>query len=242
MGYDTSKSFCRETPAWEALMGEWKNTILRCLLAVGGLVLFAFGTYLAIRGNVGLAPWDALNQGLSLQLPISYGTASVVVSVLIIGVDLLLGERIGLGTILDAFIVGKTVDLFQWLDFIPQQNTFGMGVILLVIGMFLEALGQYLYMRAALCCGPRDALLVGLGKRVPKVPIGGVNIVLLVVVLAIAWVLGGSVGWGTLIAAVGIGVCQQIVFRLLRFEPRNVVHENLLQTIKRLGGKKEAQG
>ena len=96
----------------------------RCVLAGAGLILFSYGFFLQLQANMGLAPWNALNQGLSFQFGFSLGTASILMSVLIIVIDLLMGETIGLGTILDALIVGWFTDLFVWCNFPAPQTAF----------------------------------------------------------------------------------------------------------------------
>ena len=99
------------------------------------------------------------------------------------------------------------------------------------------AVGMWIYMRAAQGCGPRDSLLVGLGKRMPKVPIGVVEIILWSAVTLAGWLLGGPVGIGTLISTFGAGAVMQIVYNLLRFEPRNIVHMDVFETTRLLLGK-----
>lgn len=202
----------------------------RVLLAVAGLILFALGTYLQMQANIGLPPWHALNQGLTLHFPISFGSASILVSLTVVICDLLLRESIGLGTILDALVVGWGVDFFLWLDCVPSQTSLVPQLLLLLAGLVVTCLGQYLYMKAALSCGPRDALLVALGKRVPRIPIGAVNILMTSAVLLVGFLLGGQVGTGTVISLFGTGIVMEWVFRLLRFDPRVVEHEGLLQT------------
>ena len=204
----------------------------RCLLASAGLILFSYGFFLQLQANMGLAPWNALNQGLSFQFGFSLGTASILMSVLIIVIDLVMGETIGLGTILDALIVGWFTDLFVWLNFPVPQTRFLPQLATLLIGIVLCCLGQWLYMLAGLSCGPRDALLVALGKRVPNIPIGTVNIVLCLAVLAVGVALGSPFGLGTVIATFGTGAIMNLIFKLLRFEPRSVTHEGLGQTVK----------
>ncbi|NLO86336.1 MAG: hypothetical protein GX096_13090 [Clostridiales bacterium] len=210
-----------------------KNLGTRILRATAGLVFFAVGVYLTIQANIGLSPWDCFAMGVSKQLPITYGQASIVISFLILGVDLLLGERIGIGTILDAFVIGIVIDLLQSTGIVPAQTSVPVGIVMMIIGLFIMSFGQYIYMTACLCCGPRDAMLVGIGKRLSKTPIGAVNVLILVCVLLVGWMLGGKVGIGSLIASVCIGVTMQIVFKLLNFEPRNLKHESLWDTFKR---------
>ena len=203
----------------------------RSLLASAGLLLFAFGFYLQLAANIGLSPWTALNQGLSNHLPITFGQASILVSVFIVASDLLMHETIGLGTILDAFLVGWGSDLFIALELVPYQTEFLPGLGVLVVGMVVSCLGQWIYMLAGLSCGPRDSFLVALGKRLPRLSIGWVNILLNLMVAIIAFFLGGQIGLGTVISLFGIGIVMDLVFKIVRFEPRNVVHEGLMETI-----------
>jgi len=210
------------------------NRLWRMALAAVGLVFFSFGLYLQLVADVGLAPWQALNEGLFLHLPITFGQASILISLVVVAADLLLREPIGMGTILDALVVGWATDFFLWLDPVEKPGSFLMAVVLLLLGTVAACVGQYIYMKAALSCGPRDALLVAVGKRLPKIPIGTVNILMTAVVLAVGWALGGTVGVGTVITLFGTGIIMDLVFKVLRFEPRSVVHEGLVQTLAAL--------
>ena len=146
--------------------------------------------------------------------------------------DLLMKETIGLGTILDALLVGWGSDLFIALELVPYQTKFIPGLGVLVIGLAVSCVGQWLYMLAGLSCGPRDAFLVGLGKKLPRLPIGRVNIILNLAVALVAFLLGGQIGLGTVIALLGTGIIMDAVFKIVRFEPRSVTHEGLLDTIR----------
>lgn len=207
------------------------NRLRRCLLASVGLLLFALGFYMQLSANVGLSPWTALNQGLSMRLPITFGQASITVSVIIIIADLLMKESIGIGTILDAFLVGWASDLFISIGLIPEQTRFLPGLGILIAGLTISCFGQWIYMLAGLSCGPRDSFMVALGKRLPRLTIGTVNIIQCLIVSAIAWLLGGQIGIGTVIALFGTGIIMDLVFKLVRFEPRSVTHEGLGGTI-----------
>lgn len=215
------------TPLLSFLLDRLK----RSLLASAGLMLFAFGYYLQLVANIGLSPWTALNDGLSIHLPITLGQASIIISIIIVISDVLMKERIGLGTLLDTFVVGWGMDLFTALDFIPYQTKFLPGLLILFIGTVAACVGQWFYMTAALSCGPRDAFLVALGKRLPKLSIGTVNILLCLTVSVIAFLLGGQIGLGTIITLFGTGVVMDAVNKLVRFEPRNVVHEGIAETV-----------
>ncbi|MBQ9828242.1 MAG: hypothetical protein IJM62_06135 [Lachnospiraceae bacterium] len=211
-----------------------KGVLLRWFIIVCGLFVFAFGCHLSIKAGIGVAPWDCLGMGMSNHLPFNYGVCMMISSVIILIIDILMKERIGFGTIIDAFITGNFVQLFNDIDLLPEPAGMHISVIYIVIGMFIMALGQFIYMKCAQGCGPRDYLLVAIGKRMRKVPIGLVQILLWGVVLLVGWLLGGPVGVGTLITTFGCGIAMQIVFSLLKFEPRDVEHLDVIQTIKLL--------
>ena len=98
---------------------------------------------------------------------------------------------------------------------------------------------MWIYMKAGQCCGPRDSLLVGIGKRLPRLPIGLVEILLWAAVLLVGWLLGGPVGIGTLISTFGAGAVMQVVYNILHFEPRDIKHRNVIEVTGVLVGKKE---
>ena len=127
-----------------------RGLLFRTAQAAAGLALFSFGVYLTIQANIGLAPWDCLSMGLSYHLPITYGTAAILISCVIVVIDLLLRERIGIGTLLDAAICGLSVDFFSALKLVPAQSGLLSGIPLMVAGMFVMSFGQYVYMRACL--------------------------------------------------------------------------------------------
>lgn len=215
--------------------------VLQWLQIVVGLLVFSFGVHLTIFANIGLAPWDCLGMGIAANTPLNYGLAMTTTSVLILCIDLLLRERIGYGTIIDALLTGNFVQFFNDLNPLPANDSLPLGIALMLVGFAFMAVGMWIYMSAGQCCGPRDALLVGLGKRLPQVPIGAVQIVLWSAVTAVGWLLGGPVGIGTLISAFGAGTVMQLVYNLLRFEPRDVVHLSVAQVTRSLASD-EAQG
>ncbi|MBQ3904655.1 MAG: hypothetical protein II744_06730, partial [Eubacterium sp.] len=142
---------------------------------VFGLLIFALGVHLTIRANLGLAPWDCLGMGVSYHTPLNYGLAMTVMSVVILIIDVLMKEKIGFGTVIDALLTGNFVQLFNDIDPFPETKNVFTGILIILAGLALMAIGQYFYMKSAQCCGPRDALLVGLGKRLHKLPIGAVQ-------------------------------------------------------------------
>jgi uncharacterized membrane protein YczE len=210
-----------------------KGILFNCIRAAVGLMCFGVGTYMTIQAGIGAGPWDTLNLGLSNTFGILYGTASIIVSCVIILIDaLILREPIGLGMILDAIIVGKTVDLCNYLAFIPKQDNIWIGIPMMLVGLFIMGMSQYFYMAAALSCGPRDTLFVGLNKRYRKIPIGIYSLIILCIVTFIGWRLGGPVGIGTIIFALSSGPLMQLAFKIMHFDAATIQHQNLIQSLK----------
>ena len=201
--------------------------LLDCLRVVVGLFVFAAGVHLTIFANIGLAPWDSLGMGMSYHLPLNYGLSMTAMAVAILAIDLAMGEKVGLGTVIDALLTGNFVQLFNDLNPLPANESLVAGFVIMVCGFAVMAAGMKLYMEAGLGCGPRDALLVGLGRRLPHIPIGAVEIGLWSTVTLAGWLLGGPVGLGTLVAALGAGAVMQVVYDLIGFEPRDVTHRGL---------------
>lgn len=197
-----------------------------------GLFLYALGIYLSIQANIGLAPWDAFSMGISIVTGLSFGDVVVLTGILIIGLDFFLKEKIGYGTLLNAILIGTFLDLISFLAPIPQMNGYFSGISMLLLGQMIISFASYLYIGAALGCGPRDALMVALCKRVPKAPVGLVRGLLEGTVLLIGWLLGAKVGIGTVIAVFGIGFVIQWTFHLLRFNVKSLEHESFADTTK----------
>ncbi|WP_031555694.1 membrane protein, partial [Oribacterium sp. FC2011] len=162
-----------------------KDTIFGWIRIIAGLFIFAFGVHLTIFANIGLAPWDCLGMGLSYHTPLNYGLSMTLIAVTVLGIDLLLKEKIGYGTIIDALLTGNFVQLFNSINPLPLNNNRWLGIGIMLVGFVFMALGMAVYMKSEQCCGPRDALLVGLGKRMQKIPIGIVEVFLWAVVLLV---------------------------------------------------------
>ena len=214
----------------------WRQAAAGWLRIVLGLLIFALGVHLTIYANIGLAPWDCLGMGIAKHTPFNYGISMTLIAVTVLFIDILLKERIGFGTVIDALLTGNFVQMFNTIDPVPENNDTLLGVVVMLAGFVFMALGMWVYMSAEQCCGPRDALLVGLGKRLPMVPIGLVEILLWAVALLIGWLLGGPVGIGTLISTFGAGLVMQLVYSLIHFDPRTLKHKDIIETAKMLSG------
>ncbi len=214
-----------------------KEILRGMLIAAVSLFLNGLGVYLTIHAAIGVGPWDVLNIGLSKTLGILYGNASITVGFIILGIDILLREPIGIAMIIDTLVVGKAVDFFNWIDVVPVPGTLVGSIIMMIIGLFIMGYTQYGYMWASLGCGPRDTLLVGLKRHAGRFPIGGVSIVLLSLVTLIGWLLGGPVGIGTIICAFLAGPIMQFAFWTVGFVPTEVKHQNILKSFRIIFGK-----
>ena len=206
---------------------EWLKIVL-------GLLVFAFGVHLTIYANIGLAPWDCLGVGISYHTPLNYGLSMTAIAVIILIIDILLGERIGYGTIIDALLTGNFIQMFNGLNPFPVNNNLWLGIAIMIFGLAFMAIGMLIYMKGAQGCGPRDALLIGLGKRMSRIPIGIVEILLWSLVLLVGWLLGGPVGVGTLISTFGAGIVMQLIYNALHFEPRKIVHRDIFEVTREL--------
>ena len=209
------------------------NRIVRILFTATSMLFISFAIYLQQKPAIGLSPWNALSEGISRTFPfITFGMASSGIGLMIILVDILLHEKIGVGTFLDAIVIGAGTDLFDAIDILPELNSYFTRIPVFLTGLALLCFGQFLYMYNGLSCGPRDSLLVALGKRFPKVTIGTINNIIFAIVLIVSWLLGATIGIGTVIAVFGNGKIMDMVFSLVSFEPRKVKHEDVITTLK----------
>jgi uncharacterized membrane protein YczE len=209
-----------------------RNILFNSLVAIVSLFVNGFGIYLTMRANIGASPWDVFNLGLSKTFGILYGTASIGVSLAILLIDILLKEPIGIAMFIDAVVVGKSVDFFNFIDVVPKANGIAISILMMTIGLFIIGYTQLFYMRSSLGCGPRDSLLIGLKKRIKKLPIGVVSIAILGTATFIGYLLGGPVGVGTIICTLCAGPIMQFAFQSLRFDATTVKHQNLKESFE----------
>lgn len=202
---------------------------------LGGLAVSAVGIVMMLQANVGLEPWSVLHQGMAQSMGISYGTASIIVGGVAVGAAAVCGEGFGIGTIANIVICAMLIDLLLATGLIPQMSGIFSGLLMLAAGLELLALGTWLYMRARLGAGPRDALMVALARNTRR-SVGLCRAVVELIAIAVGWWLGGPVGIGTVVAAVGLGSLFNLNFRLLRFPAATIRQENLAQTLRKIRG------
>ncbi|WP_246186981.1 YczE/YyaS/YitT family protein [Microlunatus speluncae] len=183
-----------------------------------GLLLYGFSLAMMLRGDLGLPPWDVLAQGLSRWIPVSFGTITIGVGALVLLLWLPLRQRPGLGTLSNVIVVGLAIDLGLWL--IPAQSDWPVRIALLVGGIVLNGIAGATYIGSQFGPGPRDGLMTGLAARTGR-SLRLIRTGIEIVVLIIGFLLGGTVGVGTVAYALAIGPLVQLFLRwtAVRLEP-----------------------
>ena len=169
-----------------------------------GLSLFGLGEGLLIVSFTGASPWSVLAQGISLNINLSIGTITLLISLAVLVLWIPLGQKPGMGTIFNALIVAIMIDLC--IKFVPTPSNYIHQLILAIISVITVGIGGGIYLVSNLGAGPRDGLMIGL-QKLTKLPIAVVRAALEISAVSFGWYLGGTVGIGTLLFAFGIGPC-----------------------------------
>ena len=193
---------------WTAI-SPWSISVRRFAILFLGLFLFGIGDALLIVSNIGNSPWTVLSQGVSRQLDISIGRATLLVSLFVLALWIPLREKPGLGTLANILIIAAAIDI--GVRFIPDQEIFIFEILYVLLGITLVGLGSALYITCGLGSGPRDGWMTALHRRT-GLPVGRVRLSIEVLVLITGWALGGVVGLGTALFALLIGQAVAISF------------------------------
>jgi len=181
-----------------------------------GLVLFGVGIALMVIANLGLSPWEILHQGISRRTGIPIGTVGILTGIIVLLLWIPLRERPGIGTIANVFLIGIVIDLTLWVG--PESmDQLWQRWVLLLGGVLLIGIGTGLYIGTDLGPGPRDGLMTGLARR--GIHIGLARGSIEITVLVVGWFLGGTVGYGTVIFAFGMGPLVALFLPRLSLEP-----------------------
>ena len=183
---------------------NFKPKFLTLFFCCFGLMLFGLGEGLLIVSFTGASPWSVLAQGISLNVNISIGMITLLISIAVLILWIPLGQKLGIATILNALIIALMIDLC--IKFVPTPSSYYNQLILGVVSVITIGFGGGIYLIANLGAGPRDGLMVGLQKKT-NLPIALVRATIEITVVSIGWYLGGIVGVGTLLFAFGIGPC-----------------------------------
>jgi uncharacterized membrane protein YczE len=204
---------------------------LRIIKLFIGLFTLAVGIVMAINANLGLSPWDAFNQGAAKTTHITMGQANTIVGFAILIINRFLGERIGWGTVSNMLFVGLFIDFLIFNNLIPVFSGLVLRILLLLLGLFMIGIASYLYISAGFGTGPRDGLMVALTAKTGK-SVRFIRNTIEVGVLIAAYLLGGSIGVGTVISALAIGYIIQFVFKIFKFDANKVEHRYIDKDMK----------
>lgn len=185
-----------------------------------GLMLYGFGLALIVEAQIGLPPWDVFAKGISIQLGTTYGVASVIVSALVLLAWIPLKVKPGIGSILNAILIGLWSDVF--IPMIPKVENYFSDLGQFLFGMAIVATATGLYITSYLGSGPRDGLMIGTQKLLGWA-LWQIRTMYEVLVLALGWLMGGQVREGTLIFAVCIGILMQVSLRLFNYDEKKKI-------------------
>ncbi|MBX5474494.1 MAG: hypothetical protein IRZ20_05720 [Thermoleophilia bacterium] len=195
-----------------------------------GLVLYGLSSSLLVLAGLGLDPWDVFHQGLARHTPLAIGTWAIVVGALVLLLWIPLRQRPGIGTLSNVVVIGAVMDVV--LAVTPTPRALGWRVVCLVAGVVLSGVATGAYIGAGLGPGPRDGLMTGLAARGHSIRV--VRTAIELTVLVTGWLLGGTVGVGTVLYAVSIGPLAHVFIPLLAREPRSSASARDLQPLRSL--------
>ncbi len=178
-----------------------------------GLVTFGAGIALMVESGLGLGPWEALHQGIARHTGLEIGTVSVLLGIPILALWWPLGERPGIGTLLNVAIIGTSTNAVIALLPTPADDAMAVRFLLMLGGVGVIAIGSGIYLATDLGPGPRDGLMTGVHHRFGW-SIRRARTAVELAVLGIGWALGGTVGIGTVTFALGIGPLVQVTLRI----------------------------
>lgn len=186
---------------WRAA-GRWQPDIRSFATLVFGLSVFGFGEGLIYAAAIGNSPWTVLAEGIMLQTGLALGVVTALVSLSVLMLWIPLREKPGIGTLMNVIVIAATLDLTA--QFVGTPNSIGFRLLLAALGVLLVGLASAIYLTTNLGPGPRQGLLTSLHERT-GVRVSRVSFGIEVIVLAVGFLLGGTVGVGTVLFAAGIG-------------------------------------
>jgi len=197
-----------------------------------GFMFFAVGILLTRDAGLGMAPWGVFHVGLSNYFPITMGQATQLMGLLILTVAFFLGQIPGLASIMNMVFIGMFIDILDGLVNIPTPEHLLASVAMILIGVFFIGWGTYFYLRVELGAGPRDGLMEGLVRKTKK-PVWLIRGIIEGSALFLGFLMGGPVGFGTLLIALTLGFSVEFAFKVGGYHSNTARHINL----KELWGK-----
>ena len=187
----------------------------RLVQLYAGLVLYGVSSSMLLLAGLGVDPWDVFHQGLSRRFGLGVGTWAIIVGLAVLLLWIPLRQRPGLGTVCNVLVVGSVIDLV--LATVPPVHGLAARLAVMSAGVILNGIATGAYIGAGLGPGPRDGLMTGLAARGHSIRV--MRTMIEITVLIIGWVLGGTVGLGTVVYALGIGPIAHVSIPRLRILP-----------------------
>ena len=191
----------------------YRSLPLRLVTLLAGLFVYGLGVALTVHAGIGIAPWDVLAQGISIQTGLSFGVATVAVSIIVLICWIPLKVKPGFATVANALLVGLFADF--WLMILPDLTAYWQQLAVFMLGVVVVAIATGLYISSRLGSGPRDGLMQGTANALDK-PFWIIRTAFEGSVLTIGWLMGGQVREGTLIFALTIGYLVQMSLKAFK--------------------------
>lgn len=192
-----------------------------------GFFLFALAILLALYSNLGMSPWDVFHMGIVKNSFLTLGQTSQIVGFIIIMLSIFLGVVPGIGSVLNMIFIGMFIDLINSTGLLVTPESMLGKIILLLSAIFIMGIASYFYLQVELGAGPRDGLMEGLVKKLKK-PVWLIRGSIEITVLLIGFFLGGPVGMGTILLALGIGPSVQFAFKIGKYDSKTSHHMNFV--------------
>lgn len=218
---------------------EMKERILKILRTIVGFAIIGLG--IAITKQVGsLNPWNVLNDGVSRVTGLTIGQANTTIGIIIVLIDIIAKEKLGIGTLLNALLIGRFTDMFVDLNaalgLLPRIEEVWLQIPICLIAIVINSFGLYFYMSAQMGSGPRDSLMLVVTKRLPF-SVGTCRMILEAFAFTLGGlILGGEFGIGTLLAVLFGGPCFQKVCKMMGYNVKATKNESFADTWRFLKG------
>lgn len=215
-----------------------KERFIKIIRIICGLALIGFSTMISKQAG-SLSPWNVLNDGFSRVFPITIGQANTLIGIAVICIDIIAKEHLGIGTVLNAVLIGTFSDIFIGLNaslmIVPKATSVFMQIPLCLTAILISSCGAFLYMSAQMGSGPRDSLMLAITKRVPF-QIGACRMIMEGFAFIAGALLGGEFGIGTFISVLCGGPCMQKISSLAGFDMKKIRNESFGETFAFIKG------
>ena len=214
------------------IFSEYGNKLLMEFI---GYAFVALGTILFLYSDLGLNSWGIFHQGLSLRTILTFGQASQAFGFFLVMICLFYKVIPGIGTIFNMYFIGKFIDLIDSFSIIHTPDSLVLKIVMMLLGTVTMAYGMFFYLKENLGAGPKDGLMILLNKK-SNLDIGIVRTGMEISAVVAGYLLGGQFGIGTIISALILGPVLRFIFKLNNYNPKEIVHENIIDTYRNIRG------